>query len=85
MLPSTDHRHINRATAYEADGYLLEEDLTAPVLDNAVRRMAASEMILSNRLARTLLTHAQAVNQAAPRKPVLSKRSSRSSNCSWTA
>ena len=74
ILPSTGHLHIQRAASYEAEGYLLEQDLTVLVLENAVRRIAASDTILPHRLARTMLTHIQSSNWAGGRRPVLTQR-----------
>jgi len=57
VLRDTSEQQVTRASAMDADGYVLERELTAAALGDAVRRLAAGEMVVSSRLARILLSH----------------------------
>ncbi|HUZ25305.1 MAG TPA: response regulator transcription factor [Streptosporangiaceae bacterium] len=74
LLHGTDDKHVDCVTAFEADGYLVERDLTAQGLENAVRRLADGEMILADSLAHTLLARLHHADRARMPHSVLTRR-----------
>lgn len=59
MLRESDRDEVARAVSVEADGYLIEEQLTPRVLDEKIQQVANGEMLMPNSLVRTLLSRSQ--------------------------
>jgi two-component system nitrate/nitrite response regulator NarL len=55
MLRGQDRDDITRATMANADGYLVEEELTPQVLSETIYRLARGEMVLTKSFVQTLV------------------------------
>jgi DNA-binding NarL/FixJ family response regulator len=66
MLRGQDRDDITRATLANADGYLVEEELTPQVLSETIRRLARGEMVLTKSFVQTMLVRSHEVHRIHP-------------------
>jgi two-component system, NarL family, nitrate/nitrite response regulator NarL len=74
VLRDTSEEQVTWASTMDADGYVLEGELTATALGDAVRRLAAGEMVVSSQLAPILLSRVQGNRPGQPAGPPLTCR-----------
>jgi DNA-binding NarL/FixJ family response regulator len=66
MLRGHDRDDFTRATQANADGYLVEEDLTPQILSETIHRLARGEMLLTRSFVQTLLVRSHEVHRTRP-------------------
>ncbi|UKY51766.1 response regulator transcription factor [Streptomyces inhibens] len=75
VLPDTDpEQAVTTAVELEADGYLLECDLTSAALDDTVRRLVRGEASLPPSLMHRMIARARTGKHAAELRPSLTPR-----------
>jgi two-component system, NarL family, nitrate/nitrite response regulator NarL len=71
LLRDYDHGAVQRALAVHADGFLLESELTAATLDNALSRVLHGEVPMPAVLAREMMTRLRTQETKPARRPFL--------------
>jgi two-component system, NarL family, nitrate/nitrite response regulator NarL len=74
VLRDASEQQVAQASTMAADGYVLECELTADALGDAVRGLAAGEMVVASRLARSLLSHVLGTRSGRLSRPLLTGR-----------
>jgi two-component system, NarL family, nitrate/nitrite response regulator NarL len=74
VLRDGSEEQVSRASTMDADGYMLECELTAAALGDAVHRLAAGEMVLGSQLGRSLLADIHAARPGRLSGPLLTCR-----------
>lgn len=74
VLRDGSDEQVSRASTMDAEGYMLECELTAAALGDAVRRLAVGEMVVPSRLARSLPAHIHGTRPCRLSRPLLTGR-----------
>jgi two-component system nitrate/nitrite response regulator NarL len=71
LLTEVDHQHVGSVARNKCDGFLLQSELTASSLHDALARLVHGELPMPSSLARELLSHARRNESPRPSRPIV--------------
>lgn len=71
LLTEADRQHVDSVARNKCDGFLLQSELTASSLHDALSRLAHGELPMPSSLARELLSHARRSATPRPSRPIV--------------
>lgn len=71
LLTDVDHQHVDSVARNKCDGFLLQSELTASSLRDALARLVHGELPMPSSLARELLSHARRNGSPRPSRPIV--------------